>query len=167
MSKRPPKSTQQGPAIIAAPAAKSLSQQKRKAVQAGAKPVAQDKLNAVGIDAITDMIVDGKTYRVIAGTLGVSLGVLSDWLNNPERLQASARAREIAAQTFDEMAEHRLDSAADPFALSIARELAVHYRWRAKAANPKRYGDKVAVGGDPDAPPINHSLSVTFVAPKA
>lgn len=29
--------------------------------------------------------------------------------------------------------------------------------------NAKRYGDKLAVGGDPDAPPIKSELKVTFV----
>jgi hypothetical protein len=32
---------------------------------------------------------------------------------------------------------------ADRENISVAREIAAHYRWRAKAANPKRYSDKL------------------------
>jgi hypothetical protein len=44
---------------------------------------------------------------------------------------------------WDEKAETVLVDAADPFELAKARELAQHYRWRAKAVAPREYGDKV------------------------
>jgi hypothetical protein len=122
-----------------------------------AKPSpAQDKLDAAGGAAIAQLIIEGQTYRQIAEKYGVGLGSLAEWIEaDPERSHACARAREMAAQTFDEMAEQRIDEAADPFALAKAKELAVHFRWRAKAANPKRYGDKVQLDAKVDTKSIS------------
>lgn len=121
----------------------------------GPKPVAQQKLDAIGIDAIVEMIVDGQSYRQIAGKAGVSLSLLAGWMDaNPERSRACARARELSAQAFDEQALRVVETAKDVFALAKAKEMAVHLRWRAKAANPRRYGDKVALGGSDDLPPM-------------
>lgn len=116
---------------------------------------AQDKLDAIGSEKIALRISDGETYREIAASAGVSLGVLCHWIEaNPERSQACARAREVSAQAFEERAQEEIEGARDQFELAKAKELAVHWRWRAKAVNPRRYGDKVAVGGADDLPPI-------------
>lgn len=126
---------------------------------------AQDALTAADAERpIHERIASGQTYRQIASSVGVSMGVFAFWIDaTPERSQACARAREIAAQFFDEQAEARIDEAEDMFELSKAKEIATHLRWRAKAANPKRYGDRTTVQGDPDAPPIQHNLAVRFV----
>jgi hypothetical protein len=115
----------------------------------------QDKLNALGDEAIAERIASGETYREIAGSVGVGIGVLCAWMEaDPERSRLCARARETSGQTFEEMAQEAIQDAADPFELAKAKELAVHWRWRAKAVNPRRYGDKVAVGGADDLPAI-------------
>jgi hypothetical protein len=116
---------------------------------------AQDRLNALGTEGIAARIADGETYREIAASVGVGLGRLCAWIeSDPERSQACARAREVSAQAFEERAQEEIQGARDQFELSKAKELAVHWRWRAKAVNPRRYGDKVAVGGADDLPPI-------------
>jgi hypothetical protein len=121
----------------------------------GRSAPAQDKLSAIGAEGIALRIANGETYREIAGSVGVSLGVLCHWIEaTPERSQACARAREISAQAFEERAQEEIEDAKDPFELAKAKELAVHWRWRAKAVNPRRYGDKVAVGGADDLPAI-------------
>ena len=131
-------------------------------------PVAQSKLDLLGSEEVARLIADGKTYREIAGTVGVGLGTLCKWIEaDDERSRACARAREISAQAFEERAQEVLEDAADPFQLAKARELAAHWRWRAKAVNPRRYGDKVAVGGDADAPPIKSESTVTLTAEEA
>jgi AcrR family transcriptional regulator len=109
----------------------------------------QQILNETGINQICEWITEGVSYRDIAKRLGISLGALTWWIDGkPERSHACACAREVAAQTYDEMALEVIESAADPFELSKAKEMAVHYRWRAKAANPKRYGEKQQVTHD-------------------
>lgn len=131
----------------------------------GPEPVARRKVDAANaVEPILERIAEGQSFRKICKDVGVSLATLAQWLDdNPERIQAHARARQLAADAFDELAEQRIDEASDPFELAKARELATHYRWRAKAANPKRYGDKTTVQGDPDQP-IQHSLAVRFVS---
>jgi hypothetical protein len=129
---------------------------------------AQDKLDAIGTEAIASRIADGETYREIAGSVGVGLGRLAMWIDSdPERSQACARARETSAQSFEERAQEEIEDAKDPFELAKARELAVHWRWRAKAVNPRRYGDKVAVGGAEDLPAMKTDATVTLTAEEA
>jgi hypothetical protein len=109
----------------------------------------QQILNETGIEQICEWIAEGVSYRDITKKLGISLGALTWWIDGtPERSRACACAREVAAQTYDEMALEVIEGAADPFELSKAKEMAVHYRWRAKAANPKRYGEKQQVTHD-------------------
>ena len=118
--------------------------------------MAREKLDAIGTQAIALRIADGSTYREIAGQAGVGLGTLCAWIeSDPERSQACARAREISAQAFEERAEEEIQDAKDPFELAKAKELAIHWRWRAKAVNPQRYGEKTET---------KHTGSVEIVA---
>jgi hypothetical protein len=133
-----------------------------KAKKPGPPAVAQDKLSAIGTNAICDLIVEGTSYRQIAAQFGVGLGTLATWIEaDSERSHACARAREVSAQTFDEKAENGIQTAVDVFELAKAKELAIHYRWRAKAVNPRKYGDKVGIGGAEDLPPVQqiHGMS--------
>lgn len=116
---------------------------------------AQSKLDAAGTEAVCSMIAEGTSYRQIAAKFGVGLATLATWMEvDAERSRACARAREIASQAFDEQALEAIEGASDAFELARAREVASHLRWRAKAANPRRYGDKVALGGAEGLPPL-------------
>ena len=116
---------------------------------------AQKKLDAIGTEKMAERIANGETYSEIAGIAGVGLGALCAWIEtDPERSHACTRAREVSAQAFEERAQEEIESASDQFELAKAKELAIHWRWRAKAVNPRRYGDKVAVGGADDLPAI-------------
>lgn len=100
-----------------------------------------------------------------------------DWVDaRPELSAAIARAREIG---FDHIAADCLSIADDTSGdvrtvgdeespievantefiqrskLRIETRLKLLAKW-----DPKRYGDKLAVGGDPDAPPIQHAAAV-------
>lgn len=113
---------------------------KKKAQPAPAKK----KLDAVGEKDIVDLIASGAGYRMIAAKYAVSLGTLHAWINaTPERSHACACASVLASHVEDDTALDEIAGAKDPFELSRARELAIHRRWRAKALNPKKYGDKV------------------------
>jgi hypothetical protein len=153
-----------------APAKKAAKPERKKP---GPPPVAQDKLTQAGLEAICEKIIEGVGYRAIAAEYGVGLATLVTWMEaDPERSHACARAREVSGQSYDEKALEEIEKAKDGFALAKAKEMAIHYRWRAKAVNPKRYGDKVAVGGADDLPPVQqaHSLSddaLTAIAARA
>lgn len=105
---------------------------------------ARSKLDAIGIDAICASIADLKSITQIAQEAGVSIGAFCAWLESDT--ERSARAREIRSQTarfWDEKAETEIAAAGDPFALSRAKELAHHYRWRASKIAPREYGEKI------------------------
>lgn len=96
--------------------------------------------DAVGIEAICDMIREGKSYRDIAKRLGCDKSNLLRWIHRDPTRAASAREALISsADDCDEEAEHILRTMED---VGRARELAQHLRWRAKCRNPRVYGEK-------------------------
>jgi hypothetical protein len=123
----------------------------------GPPPVAQNKLNAYGIDAVCSDIVNGESLRGIAGRLQVDPSTLIWWIEeDPQRSARARSARVLSARLWDQKAEEVIATAPDRFALEKARELAHHYRWRAKAIAPRDYGDRVTnehtgAGGGPIA----------------
>ena len=117
-------------------------------------------------EKIIERIASGETLTAIAKELGKSRAALSDWLSAESSRSARAReARVKAAAAWDDKAEDVLAGAADPFELAKARELASHYRWRAKAVAPKEYGDKTQteITGAEGAP---LQVTVQYVSPK-
>lgn len=116
---------------------------------------AQDKIAAKGIDQICLDIAGGMSMNHMARTLGVGIGRLFDWIDSdPVRAARVRVARAQSARHWDELAEIEMRKATDPFEFSKARELAQHFRWRAKMVAPKEYGDKVVqehtgAGGGP------------------
>ena len=120
-------------------------------------PVARTRCDEFGINAICDMIASGVSMTAISQEIGVSIGSLITWLESDSERSARMReARAKSAKVWDEKAEQVVRDAPDKFELEKARELAHHYRWRAKAIAPRDYGDKVTqehtgAGGGPIA----------------
>ena len=131
-----------------------------------AKGEAAAKLDAYGLDQVCEDIANKTHLEAIAKRLGVSLESFLRWIEkDPNR---SARVREVRtwmAKVWEEEAERVIREAGDDvegdgpssvelrkFALAKAKELAHHYRWRAKAIAPKEFGDGVTVRGDKDNP---------------
>jgi hypothetical protein len=122
------------------PAAKKAAPTKQAAPK---PPTPRDRIEAMGEVGILNLIAQGESMRNIARLLDSPVSTLHAWLaETPERSQAHARSREAAAESYDDMALESLERA-DRENISVAREIAAHYRWRAKAANPKRYSDKL------------------------
>lgn len=128
---------------------------------------AQDKLTAFGIEAVCTLIAECKPLHEIAAKVGVSKGALIVWLAGfPDQY---ARAKEAQA---DQMAEDILaiaDDVAQDVTIgengrevvnneAIARSrLRVDARkWLASKMAPKKYGEKIAVGGADDLPALQH-----------
>lgn len=103
-----------------------------------------EALDKLGIDALCDQIVDGLSYAEICAKLEISKASIVNWLAADS--DRSARAKEalrLSAQGEDDKAETILfRKDLDP---TIRRELAFHYRWRARVRNPKDYGEKVQI----------------------
>lgn len=113
----------------------------------------REAMDAFGVDALCEAIGDEKSLTAIAKERGVSVGAMLVWVEaDPERSARVREARSVMARAWDEKAERLLAEAADEFELKKAKELAHHYRWRAKAIAPKEYGDRTTLAGDPEAP---------------
>ena len=127
----------------------------------------------MGIDEICRLTAECVPQRTIAANIGVSWATLMLWLSDPSRAEQYARAREAQA---DKMAEDILaiadDGRNDTYQTDdgtatnhdvIARSrLRVDARkWLASKMAPKKYGEKIAVGGADDLPPVQqvHSMS--------
>lgn len=78
-----------------------------------------------------------------------------------QALSALAHAQaEALEQALDDMKAGKLDP-------QIGRIEVDARKWFASKFLPKQYGDKVALtGGNPDDPPISHSITVRLVQPK-
>lgn len=117
-----------------------------------AKPVARDKLDALGIDAICEMIEADMSYQQIAQQVGVGKTRVIEWIHADADRAARARISLIrSANECDAKAEEALlaiSDGAQQGEITRQRELASHYRWRAKARDPRTYGDRVAVDAD-------------------
>ena len=138
-------------------------------------------------EALCDAVAEGSSLLAFCKTNGFSYSSVSRWIYDeraPERAVNYARAREDRADALaDEIVaiseEDRLVRTIDPETGEIAdvtfdatavqrNRLRVDARkWVAAKMKPRVYGEKVAVGGDPDAPAIQTSHTVTFVSAKA
>ena len=128
----------------------------------GDKLAALDKL---GIDAVCEALCGGELMTELAKRVGVSFGTLSDWLAADTERSARAReARRASARLWDEKAEEAIKLASDPFELQKAKELAHHYRWRGAKIAPADYGEKVAIGGAADLPPVQQETALDVSA---
>lgn len=105
---------------------------------------AAEKLNAYGVDALCDDVLNGLTLTQIARNVEVSIASLLVWRDaQPERSARVREARTIRAELWDELAIAEIRAATDKLSMDKAREIAHHYRWRAAKTNPKEYGDKI------------------------
>lgn len=120
----------------------------------GQAPIAIEKLDLIGIDALCERLAEGISMTQIAKESGVSLNALHRWCSDEEHSARILIARSYAATLWDDKAEQGFIEAEDMFQLTKARDLAHHYRWRASKIAPRVYGDKLG---------IEHTGNVTLV----
>lgn len=99
-----------------------------------------------GIEEICRRLEDGDSVAQIARSLKIDRRELDRFMNLPENYQQALDAQRESGRYWDLAAEDAIDEIQDdsgPGTIAKAREKAAHYRWRAKAYQPKRYGDKV------------------------
>jgi len=114
---------------------------------------AEARIDKLGLEALCDRLVAGETMTSICKSINVTKGSMGRWVAlTDERRDRVREARIASAEAFDELAEEGIRNAKNPLALARARDLAHHYRWRSSKVDPRRYGDKLALGGDEDSP---------------
>lgn len=140
------------------------------------KPTAQ-KLDAIGIEVICERIADCTTLQAIADDAQVSKGSLITWLANYADQYARAREAqaEVLAEDILKLADvcrigTKTTEKANGDVETVTADMVERARlqidarkWLAGKMNSKKYGDKVAVGGDPDAPLQVHATTTVIL----
>ena len=131
---------------------------------------------------ICEAIADGESGRQACQKAGIAESMLYAWLKDKREFQEQyARARERQADKLAheviEIADEAVIEASyqgeavtlDVSSTAVARNrLRVDARkWAAGKLAPKKYGDKLAIGGDEDAPPLLHKVDVTLTPGEA
>ena len=121
------------------------------------------RLDIIGIDVICSRISEGEDDGTIAASLGMARTQLRDWIQSREHDKKVGSARENSAEAWLDKGYSVLQSALSKesgidggVAKSIAQECA-----RRAAIRNHKYRDKVAHGGDDEAPPIRMDVSIT------
>ncbi len=119
--------------------------------------------------AILTRLEDGEGLVAICGDDGMpSRSTVLRWQRENTQFGARcAHAREaqgdLAADKQLEVAQATLDG---QITADVARVVISAMQWRAAKLSPRKYGDKLALGGDPDAPPIQTESAVRFYLPE-
>jgi hypothetical protein len=125
------------------------------------------------------LIADGLAWREICKQLETSSATFRAWLNDDDEFQKRyARATEQRADAiFEDMLDIADDGSRDYEAnddggivvnhdhIARARLRIDARKWMLAKMRPKKYGDKLELSGDPDAP-VMTNLIVKFVSPK-
>lgn len=107
-------------------------------------------------------IINGETLTAIANSLDTGVATLTDWIAvNAKRSARVREARITAASSYDDLALQSIRAANNPFELAKARDEAHHLRWRASKYNPRTFGERTTIAGDPDAPMQSNGVDVT------
>jgi type IV secretory pathway VirB10-like protein len=113
------------------------------------------KLATFGIAQVCKLLAGGEMLTAVAEKAKVTKSSLSEWLAADAERSARAReARKLGAAFLEEQAQAAIQNAKNAFELAKARELAQHLRWKASKLNSRDFGDKLAVGGAEDLPPV-------------
>lgn len=107
---------------------------------------------------ICERLADGESLRKICADEAMpDRNTVRRWLSQqPEFRVQYAHAREEQADVYAERIIEEAETATDA---SIGRLRMDALKWAASKLAPKRYGDKLAIGGDEDAGPIKHEFS--------
>jgi hypothetical protein len=108
---------------------------------------------------------DGMSLRQSCEHVGVPPGTFMGWCDSDSDLaEHYARARErlldMKAEELEDIGE-RAARAGTAVEVAGLRLLSDNRKWLLSKLMPKRYGDKLAVGGADDLPPIRASLDVS------
>jgi len=172
--KRPAKNTRAAQEAAKAIGKAKVASKAAKAPTPAKKPVgAPTTYNKHIASVICTRIAEGESLREIVKSVGMpDRSAVYDWLlRHPEFADQYTRAREEQADTLaDEIiaiadespatVEVRdkegnvLDVKIDSGYVNYQRQRIDARKWTAMKLKPKKYGDKLALGGDADAPPI-------------
>ena len=121
-------------------------------------------------ETICERLAEGMTLKAICrmDDIAVAESTVRSWAVNPDHPFSAlyTRAREVG---YHMMADELLDIAdateTEPGHVARDRLRCETRKWMLSKALPKVYGDKLAIGGDPDTAPIKHIIEHVYVRP--
>lgn len=104
---------------------------------------------------LLEQIAEGESLRSICLDPDMpGLRTVMDWLESNESFRTKyARAREIQGDVMDDLILTTANNCTPETAHADRVKIAA-YQWRAMKLAPKKYGDKIAIGGADDLGPI-------------
>jgi len=144
----------------------------------------QSTFNDSDAETIYQCLAEGKSLLSICEAMGLAYSTARQWeLDHPEHAAKSARARELGCHFLAEQCLQIADTPVEGVETTEKpdgsievkrgdmlqhRKLQIDTRMRliGKWA-PKIYGDKLAVGGAEDLPPVKHDHNVTMTPEEA
>lgn len=101
------------------------------------------------IQAIEELIINGKSFRTICKEFNISLTALSRWLSLPQHVTRTRQATRISADYYADMSIRVLkECPSDKIEIMRAKELSSAYRWMARVRDTSKYGEKLDVTSD-------------------
>ena len=119
------------------------------------------------IDAALLMVSDGQSLRYAARELGIpttSLYVAVSSRQPEQYARAREAAAELDADQVKEVAESALAGRVDPAAARVAIDA---LKWTAGKRSPRKFGDKLQLGGASDLDPVKASITVELVSARS
>lgn len=122
------------------------------------QPTPSERLAKIGIDKICQYVASGKSLRQWCIEHNFANMTVSDWIDaDKERTVKYTRAREDRADSyFESLSEVGEAAVRAETAVEVAglRLKADNIKWMLARMSPRRYGDKLAIGGADDLPPV-------------
>ena len=106
---------------------------------------------------VLSLLSDGIPIVQSCRDLGITRSKLYTAIDREGLGDMHARAREEYAEAKVEEMQNIAETVED---VSRAKLLCDNIKWEAARVSPKKYGDRITHGGDPDAP-INHQVGIT------
>ena len=119
---------------------------------------------------ICELLAEGLSLNAVCkrDDVPVAESTVRSWALNAEHPFSAkyARAREVS---FHKMGDDIMDIAdatdTDPGQVARDRLRVETRKWMLSKVLPKVYGDKLAIGGDPEAGPVKHIIEHVYVRP--
>lgn len=117
------------------------------------------------LEAIEELIVNGRSFRSIANEYKISLSQLSRWLSHPQRIARTMMATKISADYYADKSIEVLKSCPlDKVSVMLADKQSQAYRWMARVRDVSKYGEKLDVTSD-NKPIVQVNLGAGIAPP--
>lgn len=126
------------------------------------KTVPTDRLNKVGIEAICEYVANGDSLNSWAKLNDFTLQTVQNWIDGDEKRSGKyAKARDKRSEAvFEALDGICMEALAESRGLNSGPIVAAYrlkidtIKWKLARMAPKKYGEKIEIAGDPDAPLI-------------